>query len=152
MNAETSRSSRQPVGAAFTAGEIVASFTWILFFVCLYTETFLRNTSSTRDLFFYALPVLAGSAVAIAAIGFAIQRRFGVHSIASGIGVALYAAGFGLVTIASYTWFSIPSCAGGYSGPCMTPLLFTWYGIPATSGAVVASAFGAWRSRKLRLA
>lgn len=101
----------------------------------------------TPQVFFAFAPYTEGLALALAVGAYAVGRRIGAR--AAGLTIVLLAITVALTASASAAWFEIPSCGGGLSGPCFSPLVFCGLGLVSAILAAIFATVGIARLRRI---
>lgn len=100
------------------------------------------------DFLFLVAPVTGVVALVLAAVGLAVIRRTGAPAGLFAVALGLLAVNVGLLGLASLAWWTIPTCGGGLSGPCYTPLFFCGFGLVFTIAAAIVAGVGVIRLRR----
>ena len=101
------------------------------------------------DTFFRVFPPVAAIPLGLAIAGTVIARRIGAPMRLYGIAIGLLAMSVVLAGLGSAAWFSIPSCGGGLSGPCFSPLFICGGGLVFALVGIVLGGLGVRRLRRI---
>ncbi len=121
--------------ALWTAAVIVSLATYPLF------------VPITPQGFFAFAPYTEGLALALAVGAYAVGRRIGAR--AAGLTIVFLAITVGLTAYASVAWFTIPTCGGGLSGPCFSPLVFCGLSLVSAILVAISAEVGIARLRRI---
>lgn len=103
------------------------------------------------DAFFLLVLLVAATALALAVAALAAVRRIRAPVGLFAVAVGLLAVNLGLAGLAGYAWWTIPTCGGGLSGPCFTPLVLCGGGLIFTLVAAILVGIGLVRLRRFSI-